>query len=295
MAAHQAGSLRRMVHEQANASIPDMGIYVPEAVQDSPCKGCAVLLPLAPSGAPSIVSFEYKAGYPFSPLAVSFLTVVSHPLVSPDGSIDVDILRDRWSPALSLGTVLISIQNMLTEPTHPDFFHVGCVRNPNWESGIALIPPEHAPKLFEILLAAALPGRGWKSTEALCGVQRCLRSGRPLRLAAASAPKAWDGFLRKLLAAERSLHPSAMGRCEVLWRRAVRDLLREHFPLDGLRVLVRARSDLARCAGELRRLPPVLWNMVREYISSLEDAELFAPVLLAPPVLPAPLAPQAPA
>lgn len=50
------------------------------------------------------------AEYPMVPPKVRFLTRVYHPNVDKIGRICLDILKDKWSPALQIRTVLLSIQ-----------------------------------------------------------------------------------------------------------------------------------------------------------------------------------------
>jgi ubiquitin-conjugating enzyme E2 N len=58
--------------------------------------------------------------YPMVPPKIRFLTKVYHPNVDKVGRICLDILKDKWSPALQVRTVLLSLQALLSAPNPDD-------------------------------------------------------------------------------------------------------------------------------------------------------------------------------
>jgi len=54
------------------------------------------------------------------PPKVRFLTKIYHPNVDKLGRICLDILKDKWSPALQVQAVLLSIQALLSAPNPDD-------------------------------------------------------------------------------------------------------------------------------------------------------------------------------
>jgi ubiquitin-conjugating enzyme E2 N len=58
--------------------------------------------------------------YPMAAPKVRFLTRIYHPNIDRLGRICLDILKDKWSPALQIRTVLISIQALLSCPNPDD-------------------------------------------------------------------------------------------------------------------------------------------------------------------------------
>ncbi|KAI7840219.1 hypothetical protein COHA_006001 [Chlorella ohadii] len=63
-------------------------------------------------------SSPYQGGPQHKP--VRFLTKIYHPNVDKLGRICLDILKDKWSPALQIRTVLLSIQALMSAPNPDD-------------------------------------------------------------------------------------------------------------------------------------------------------------------------------
>ncbi|CAH0401783.1 unnamed protein product [Chilo suppressalis] len=73
-------------------------------------------------GGTFLLEIKVPETYPFNPPKIRFITKIWHPNVSSvTGAICLDILKDQWAAALTLRTVLLSIQALLSaaEPNDP--------------------------------------------------------------------------------------------------------------------------------------------------------------------------------
>ncbi|KAF7456274.1 ubiquitin-conjugating enzyme subfamily protein [Cryptosporidium felis] len=81
------------------------------------------------AGGVFFLNIHFPSDYPFKPPKVNFTTKIYHCNINSNGAICLDILKEQWSPALTISKVLLSISSLLTDanpddPLVPEIAHL---------------------------------------------------------------------------------------------------------------------------------------------------------------------------
>lgn len=65
-------------------------------------------------------TMKFPTDYPFKPPKVTMVTTIYHCNISSSGEIGLDILKEKWSPAIGIHGILEGISSLLMDPKPED-------------------------------------------------------------------------------------------------------------------------------------------------------------------------------
>mmetsp|Transcript_24256 Transcript_24256/g.39845 ORF Transcript_24256/g.39845 Transcript_24256/m.39845 type:complete len:161 (-) Transcript_24256:384-866(-) len=118
-----SGTAKRIQKELTDLSVDPPGNCSAGPKGDNLYEWVATIM--GPSGSPYhggvfFLDITFPSDYPFKPPKCVFRTRIYHCNINSNGNICLDVLKDSWSPALTVSKVLLSICSLLTDPNPHD-------------------------------------------------------------------------------------------------------------------------------------------------------------------------------
>lgn len=116
----KAGRIERELAALTSNTIPNISAKPKTA--DKMCWDATIIGPIDTPYYGGIFNLDIHLPpeYPYKPPSVKFINKIYHPNINEEGVICLDILKDQWSPALTLSKVLLSISALLDKPNPHD-------------------------------------------------------------------------------------------------------------------------------------------------------------------------------
>jgi ubiquitin-conjugating enzyme E2 C len=113
------------------------------------------------------LSLSFPEDYPYAAPTIKFTTPCFHPNVDQHGNICLDILKEKWSPAYSVSTILVSLRSLLGEPNNDSPLNGYAAQL--WDSPVGTL----GRKRSEVSRRTRGWWLGWGGCEMVGGVESC--------------------------------------------------------------------------------------------------------------------------